>query len=626
MNPRSTPPARAVLGFVAAATAAACASPPTPNSPVPAIEPHPCATWTELCEGEIRVPLDRADSTAGDLSIAFIWVPRADTTRPADGTILAIPGGPQEALPHLERYRRALGPVLDRRNMLMIDPRGLGRSGPLLCPDLVLDEAETVAACATALGRVDLFTAEQAAADMDAVREALGVPSVSLYGNSYGTVLAQAYAVRFPDRTDAIYLDSVVLIGEDGYVDYVAGDIRRVRTDLVELVCNRSPTCRVIPGTPTALLERLVEEARRDPDPIAPRHLAALVGTFAVNRVATRGLVAAMAAWLEGDPLPLDRMTDEFRGPDSFPPLAGPEWAGFLAYQCGDGRYPFDRAAPVAERRRQLAEYYQSSETLHPFDLHEMGGATGHDFWCVDWPTPRDTPPVPADASYPAVPVLALAGDFDSHSPAEVASMTRRMPEATLIPVRYGTHGLALHPAPVGRCARDIMRAFLSEPRHPPAPAVTDADCHAETFLALGSFPRTVATVPPARTDDLPASDRALVAAAFTTAADALVRRDPNHAFPVRPAVPGIRGGQIRYERGSRDVILEGTRFVEDLAVDGTLRFGDDDLVTAELVATGPDGRAHVLTLRWRAFVPGEMTQVEGTIDGRAFGAAVPLP
>jgi hypothetical protein len=61
---------------------------------------HPCATATIRCEGKIRVPLDRSDPDYEEITAAFVWVPRADTTRPATGTILTNFGGPSAAIPY----------------------------------------------------------------------------------------------------------------------------------------------------------------------------------------------------------------------------------------------------------------------------------------------------------------------------------------------------------------------------------------------------------------------------------------------------------------------------------------------------------------------------------------------
>src|SRR5690606_32066662 len=54
------------------------------------------------------------------------------------------------------------------------------------------------------------YTTSVAIQDLDAVREALGYERVNLYGVSYGTRVAQAYARRYPERTRAVILDGVV--------------------------------------------------------------------------------------------------------------------------------------------------------------------------------------------------------------------------------------------------------------------------------------------------------------------------------------------------------------------------------------------------------------------------------
>lgn len=55
------------------------------NVEPPATGLHPCATATERCDGEIPVPLDWSDPDSEEITVAFAWVPRGDTTRPATG-------------------------------------------------------------------------------------------------------------------------------------------------------------------------------------------------------------------------------------------------------------------------------------------------------------------------------------------------------------------------------------------------------------------------------------------------------------------------------------------------------------------------------------------------------------
>jgi pimeloyl-ACP methyl ester carboxylesterase len=329
-------------------------APGTPLSARPDSGLHACATATERCDGDLRVPVDWDDPGSGSLTVPFAWVPRGDTTRPAVGTILANLGGPRPALPSVPLFQELLRPVLVQQNLLVVELRGFGGPDALLCPDLDLGDVTTVVTCADALGpRVQYYTTDQIVRDMDAVREALGVSAVTFYGNSYGTVFAQAYAARFPERTAALYLDSVVPTDEGGYVVPPGGR----GMDAIELVCGRSPQCAAIPGRPTAVVERLIDELRTRPDSSVP------VGAIrpllqGVNVVGTREVVAAAAAYLAGDVAPLHRLS---RGLGSSGPVdrTGADQAASLAIMCGDARLPYDGQAPLDERRRQLNRYHE---------------------------------------------------------------------------------------------------------------------------------------------------------------------------------------------------------------------------------------------------------------------------
>lgn len=152
--------------LVAAVIAAAF----VPGAPVIAAERlHECAEATARCEGEISVPLDWADPSSERITVAFVWLPAKN----AVGTVLANPGGPASALPAMPIMEEALGPVLDRHNLLVVEPRGFGASTPLRCPGLDLNVQATIGACAELLGpRARYFTTDQAVADMNAARSA----------------------------------------------------------------------------------------------------------------------------------------------------------------------------------------------------------------------------------------------------------------------------------------------------------------------------------------------------------------------------------------------------------------------------------------------------------------------
>src|SRR4051812_49295250 len=197
--------------------------------------------------GTVTVPLDRANPSAGTIDIAYALVPHTDTSRPALGTIAPNPGGPGDStIANAGLYTTALAPLRTRRDLLLIDPRGTGRSGALSCPSvaahdpLTLDQTLIGTLCAQALGpRASLYGTAAAADDIDAVRTALGVDKLDLWGDSYGTFLMPVYAARHPTHVRSIVLDGAFPIASDRWGRDVLHGVRRV----IGVVCRRTDRC-----------------------------------------------------------------------------------------------------------------------------------------------------------------------------------------------------------------------------------------------------------------------------------------------------------------------------------------------------------------------------------------------
>ena len=87
----------------------------------------------------------------------------------------------------------------------------IGIADPL--DDVGFDIAELTAQCGTALAATtdlsDFVTAESAA-DVDALRQALGYEQLNLWGVSYGTRLAQAVMRAYPDGVRSVAIDAVM--------------------------------------------------------------------------------------------------------------------------------------------------------------------------------------------------------------------------------------------------------------------------------------------------------------------------------------------------------------------------------------------------------------------------------
>lgn len=170
---------------------------------------------------DLEVPLDSEDPSAGTLTLAVARIP-ARTATPAPDPLVLVNGGPGGSGIDLYLQARAAFEALrSDRDIILLDQRGTGRStGALTCTtpeDLALETAtpEALAAAVGAcLGQIEtdprLFTTSAAVADLERLREALGVDEWNLYGISYGTRVAQHYLRRYSARVRSIVLDGVV--------------------------------------------------------------------------------------------------------------------------------------------------------------------------------------------------------------------------------------------------------------------------------------------------------------------------------------------------------------------------------------------------------------------------------
>jgi pimeloyl-ACP methyl ester carboxylesterase len=236
-----------------ALAAALClgAAPAHAQSAGPALEPCPdVPAALHVGCGSITVPLDRANPDLGTTRIAFAVVPRRDTSRPSLGTVFG-PHGPGAALiPATPQLVQDFGPLLDRRDLLIMDPRGTGGSDPVLCSSLegvtsggLTPPAELTAAigaCGSELGpRAGSYGIAAVVDDLDAVRATLGIERLDLWGRSYGTHLSTVYAGRHPEHVRSIVLSGTYPIAYDPFgLDKLAAARRGVR-----LTCARTHAC-----------------------------------------------------------------------------------------------------------------------------------------------------------------------------------------------------------------------------------------------------------------------------------------------------------------------------------------------------------------------------------------------
>jgi pimeloyl-ACP methyl ester carboxylesterase len=199
----------AVVAACSSAASSADAGGLHDSAPCPGVSGYTCST--------LAVPLDHAGHAPGTLNLA---VAAADNSDAPKGVLLLIAGGPgQAAVPLLQRIPAIVGAELQAYRIVVYDQRGTG-AGALDCgalqeamgtSDLTPPTPASVAACARKLGaRRQFFGTDDVVADMESLREALGIQAWTLDGISYGTFVGERYALAHPDRVKRLVLDSVV--------------------------------------------------------------------------------------------------------------------------------------------------------------------------------------------------------------------------------------------------------------------------------------------------------------------------------------------------------------------------------------------------------------------------------
>lgn len=172
------------------------------------------------------------DSGGKTIQLAVVKL-ASRSQEPANDAFTLIQGGPGgSSVDLLISFSRALEQIRQKRDILVVDQRGTGRSNLLNCPEPDINQPATEPGQIKKLSRECLqgldsdlrfYTTSVAVQDLDAVREAAGYPQLSIYGVSYGTRVAQHYLRKFPDKTRAVILDGVAHVG----LNLAGGEIAR---------------------------------------------------------------------------------------------------------------------------------------------------------------------------------------------------------------------------------------------------------------------------------------------------------------------------------------------------------------------------------------------------------------
>ncbi|MDG4829868.1 alpha/beta hydrolase [Solwaraspora sp. WMMD1047] len=435
----------------------------------------------------VAVPQDWEAPGGETFEIALLRIRSADQ-RDRIGSLLVNPGGPGASGVDTAVYL-SFGPtygglpdsVTERFDIIGFDPRGVSRSSPVKCisdenldasfgydpdPD---DQAEfdglvalnrTIGeGCGQRYGdQLRLFSTEQAARDMDAIRAAVGDEKLSYLGYSYGTLLGATYAQLFPNKVRALVLDGAV----DPRQDFVAGSESQAKGferafDNFTTWCAASPDrCPLAPDARAAVTGAL-EKARTSPLRGADGREATAGWVFyaMVSSLYTESgweqLAEAIDDLNAGDPAGVFESADSYadRADDgSYSNL----FDANLAVNCAD-----EETAPEVPRIRELQSQWRAKYPLFGAAL-----AVGM-LPCAFWPGESDPYPTGPAAGAPPVLVVGTTGD-----PATPYEQTPALAEMLGVGVVLTWEGEGHTAYPQTRCITEAVDAYLIDLTVPP--------------------------------------------------------------------------------------------------------------------------------------------------------------
>jgi pimeloyl-ACP methyl ester carboxylesterase len=539
-----------------------------------------CGPFGFQC-ARMSVPLDRSGTVPGRVSL-FIKRVRA-RERPSRGALFVLAGGPGQSATAAfgGEALSILHPAYRRRDLIIVDQRGTGRSGVLRCRELertnLLDAGRAAGRCAARLGpRRAFYTSRDSVEDIEAIRLALGHERIALYGTSYGTKVALGYALGHPANVERLVLDSVVEANgpEALYLDTLEAVPRALRA-----LCHAG--CSRFTSDPVRDVKRLVRRLARAPmrgrvlDRRGRPHRARLDrgDLFTVllagdmNPVLRAGFPGAVRAALVGDAAPLLRLHSRaFELEGEPPPPRELSAMLYTATTCEETRFPWPRSSPPDEGlRRAQARAVAAALPGSAFSPFDRATAVDNDLveLCGRWPAAAPAPAF-GPGPLPDVPVLLIEGEDDLRTPVENARRVAAQFRRGRLVVAPQTGHSALGFDPTG-CTTAAFGNFMRG-----RPFRTRCPRRRRIFPPLPPPPTRLAGVRPAR--GVPgARGRVLSAIALTlrdVGDDALTELIFDPADPDLARGGGLRAGSYRVA-GNGALLLRRLAFVPGVGLSG---------------------------------------------------------
>ena len=408
----------------------------------------------------LTVPLDHFDPANSEtIDVVFAIAPATGERKGM--FVQAFPGGPGgEGIPYASRDYFSSS-IWRSYDIVFFDQRGIGLSSPLECKTTyaeyfvdyfneddtlgeegydtpqeqqaaIEDARSFVDECIAEIGiapeKLQFFTTDQVAEDIESFRQAIGDDNFMLYGVSYGTSVAQTYARSYPQHLSGLILDGTIdmtLSGEESAASQREG----FNTVLMEVfqACDADQECSFLfDGSSQDAYDRLAQKLAEGPitydylfpgdrkvEHIFTLHMLEYTVAYQLYWIEGRmEMLRALAAAQEGNLIPMARL---FFDVATIDPATGeyvgdPDFSDTMLYVvwCGDDVF---FSGTTEERIAQIMQEIQKQTGLIPrIDIYP-------ELSCPYWPHAPFHQASREPLKAPGVPTLVLNATLDPATP-----------------------------------------------------------------------------------------------------------------------------------------------------------------------------------------------------------------
>jgi pimeloyl-ACP methyl ester carboxylesterase len=526
--------------------------------------------------GFVTVPEDHNDPTGPTIRLAVAILKDQSPGHQPDAVILLAGGPGEKKVASALTVAPILASMYPNRDLVIFDQRGVGLSEPALeCPEFleahfdVLDEPDPDAtaraifdafmACRDRLlsegHNLSAYNTIQNAADVNAIRIALGYDQVNLHGGSYGSLLAQATMRDYPEGIRSVVINSVLPLEKSFSVEASTATANAIMRMLN--ACASDAACHnAYPDLQNVLFE-VVERLNAEPIPItvtnpldSQTYPALLSGDAVLGNLLTFLYVTQIVPVLPQAIYNVHNQDYSLMTQLSSTRLALLDLLSRgvnLSVLCSDdliGRTPED----LLEIRAALPQQLVGSASPQAVVEYGIFGM------CKNWPVEEAAPSV-KEPLVSDIPTLVLEGEFDPVTPPEYGQLVA----SHLANSHFFEFAGVGHDVLSNECARTIAGAFVKDPTQAP-----EAACLAEEAGVVFDLPSGPAAVVLEPFTDMERGFKGVVPAGWQELQPANLARgrstlDP--AYFVLEATPGtaaelfaVLAGQLALDPGLEPV------------------------------------------------------------------------